>query len=94
MVLQGEHAIDREHIRFMTMFDYQPKCRWCAWDAPLDDGVHTGNDAIRDEAEALRNRVDRREPDHGPRPGARPGAGLGNVSSDRMGSIPMSMGTL
>ena len=53
MVLQGEHAIDREHIRFMTMFDYQPKCGWCAWDAPLDDGVHTGNDAIRDEAEAL-----------------------------------------
>src|SRR5437870_3397478 len=53
MVLEGERALDREHIRFMTMFDYEPKCAWCAWDKPLDDGVHTGNDAIRDEAEAL-----------------------------------------
>jgi hypothetical protein len=53
MVLEVERAVDRDHIRFMTMFDYEPKCAWCAWDAPLDDGVRTGNDAVRDEADAL-----------------------------------------
>ena len=53
MVLEAQGAIDREHLRFMTMFDYAPKAPWSAWDALLDDGLHTGNDAIRDEAAAL-----------------------------------------
>ena len=53
MVIQAEGTVDREHIRLMTMFDYNPTVPWSAWDAPLDDGVHTGNDAIRDEAAAL-----------------------------------------
>ena len=53
MVEETDDAIGRDHIVLMTMFDYAPKCKWCEWDAPLDDGVHTGNDAIRDEAAAL-----------------------------------------
>ncbi len=53
MVFEAEGAVDREHIRFMTMFDYAPKAPWSTWDGPLDDGVHTGNDAVRDEAAAL-----------------------------------------
>ena len=57
MVLEAQGTIDREHIRFMTMFDYQPTVPWSAWDAPLDDGVRSGNDAIRDEAAALGVRV-------------------------------------
>ncbi len=57
MVLEAQGTIGRDHIRFMTMFDYQPKVPWSAWDAPLDDGAHTGNDAIRDEAAALGVRV-------------------------------------
>jgi hypothetical protein len=56
MVLEAQGTVDREHIRFMTMFDYKVP-RWCAWDAPLDDAMHTGNDAIRDEAAALGVRV-------------------------------------
>ena len=56
MVLEAQSTVDREHIRFMTMFDYKP-ARWCAWDAPLDGEGHSGNDAIRDEAAALGVRV-------------------------------------
>lgn len=57
MVLEAQGTIDRERIRFMTMFDYDPTVPWAAWDAPLDDGVRSGNDAIRDEAAALGVRV-------------------------------------
>ncbi|MEO6244455.1 MAG: hypothetical protein ABIQ12_03385 [Opitutaceae bacterium] len=57
MVLEAQGATDRDRVRFMTMFDYEPRIPWCRWDAPLDDGVHTGNDAIRDEAAALGVRV-------------------------------------
>jgi len=53
MVRAAEPTIGRDHIVFMTMFDYNPKCPECAWDAPLDDGRHSGNDAIRDEAREL-----------------------------------------
>jgi len=56
MALAAEKAIGRDHIVFMTMFDYQPtsvNCGRCEWDAPLDDGKKTGNDAIRDEAAEL-----------------------------------------
>jgi hypothetical protein len=53
MVLEADGTIGRDHILLMTMFDYEPKYPWCRWDAPLDDGVHSGNDAIRDEAAAL-----------------------------------------
>src|SRR5258705_5698046 len=53
MILEAQGTVDRQHIRLMTMFDYSPTVPWAAWDAPLDDGVHTGNDAIRDEAAAL-----------------------------------------
>ena len=56
MVKVAEGVIGRDHIVFMTMFDYKPgspNCGMCEWDAPLDDGVRTGNDAIRDEASAL-----------------------------------------
>jgi hypothetical protein len=53
MLLEGQTWIDLDHVRCMTMFDYDPKSPWCRWDAPLDDGVHTGNDAVRDEANAL-----------------------------------------
>lgn len=57
MVREAEPTVGRDHIVFMTMFDYNPKCAECAWDAPLDDGVHSGNDAIRDEARQLGIRV-------------------------------------
>jgi hypothetical protein len=52
MIHEAENTIGRDHILLMTMFDYEPsaRCRWCRWDAPLDDGRHSGNDAIRDEA--------------------------------------------
>ncbi len=57
MVQAAESTVGRDHIVFMTMFDYDPKCAECAWDAVLDDGKHSGNDAIRDEARALGIRV-------------------------------------
>lgn len=57
MVLEADNSIGRDHVLMMTMFDYDPKAPWCAWDAPLDDGVHSGNDSIRDEAAALGVRV-------------------------------------
>lgn len=57
MVHAAENTVGRDHILFMTMFDYQPKCGQCGWDAPLDDGKHSGNDAIRDEARELGIRV-------------------------------------
>ena len=57
MILEAHNTIGRDHVVVMTMFDYDAKYPWCAWDAPLDDGVHTGNDAIRDEAAALGVRV-------------------------------------
>jgi hypothetical protein len=57
MVLEADNSIGRDHVMMMTMFDYDPKAPWCKWDAPMDDGVHTGNDAIRDEASALGVRV-------------------------------------
>ncbi len=50
MILEADGCIGRDHVLLMTMFDYEPKYPWCKWDAPLDDEVHTGNDAIRDEA--------------------------------------------
>ena len=53
MLLEAKTCIGLDQVRCMTMFDYDPKYPWCKWDAPLDDGVHTGNDAIRDEADAL-----------------------------------------
>jgi len=57
-LVQGvEPTIGREHILLMTMFDYNPVCPTCAWDEVLDDGVHTANDAVRDEARALGVRV-------------------------------------
>ena len=57
LVLAAEKTIGRDHIVFMTMFDYKPNCETCDWDEPLDDGVHSGNDAIRDEAKELGIRV-------------------------------------
>jgi hypothetical protein len=53
MFLQAKTCTGLDQIRCMTMFDYDPKYGWCKWDLPLDDGVHTGNDAIRDEANAM-----------------------------------------
>jgi hypothetical protein len=53
LVLEAENCIGREHVRLMTMFDYDPKYPLCKWDEPLDDHQHSGNDAIRDEAAAL-----------------------------------------
>ncbi|MBL9216268.1 MAG: SMP-30/gluconolactonase/LRE family protein [Opitutaceae bacterium] len=47
----------QERVLLMTMFDYQPNHAWSEWDAPLDDGVHSGNDSIRDEAAAQGARV-------------------------------------
>jgi hypothetical protein len=57
MILEADDSVGRDHILLMTMFDYDPKYPHCQWDAPLDDGIHTGNDAIRDEAAALGIRV-------------------------------------
>lgn len=59
MIREASKTVGRERIVLMTMFDYEPsaKCKWCRWDAPLDDGVHTGNDAIREEAKAGRVRL-------------------------------------
>jgi hypothetical protein len=57
MVHAIEDVIDRTHIVFMTMFDYNPVCATCAWDKPFDIAGRTGNDAIRDEAEELGIRV-------------------------------------
>lgn len=53
LLLEAQTCIGLDQVRCMTMFDYDPKSPWCRWDAPLDDGIHTGNDAIRDEAKAL-----------------------------------------
>jgi hypothetical protein len=53
MIRAASGAISRDHFNVMTMFDYGPKCKWCQWDAPLDDGVHTGNDVFRDTAAEL-----------------------------------------
>ncbi len=54
MIGEASRTVGRDRLVLMTMFDYEPsaKCRWCRWDSPLDDGAHTGNDAIRDEAAA------------------------------------------
>lgn len=54
MIQEATKTIGRDHILLTTMFDYEPsaKCRWCRWDAPLDDGRQTGNGAVRDEAMA------------------------------------------
>ena len=57
MVHAIEDVVDRSHIVFMTMFDYDPKSPRCRWDAPLDMAGRTGNDAIRDEAAELGIRV-------------------------------------
>jgi lysophospholipase L1-like esterase len=53
MIRATDSVISRQHFIAMTMFDYQPRCKWCRWDEPLDDGVHTGNDIIRDTAAEL-----------------------------------------
>lgn len=50
MIRTAESATGRGHVTVMTMFDYLPRCKYCRWDEPLDDGVHTGNDVIRDTA--------------------------------------------
>jgi hypothetical protein len=50
MIRTADPIIGRDHFVVMTMFDYQPRCKICRWDEPLDDGVHTGNDIIRDTA--------------------------------------------
>jgi|GEM_PF-4258276 len=52
MALAAEPIIGLDHIVFMTMFDYCERTD-CQWDRLLDDGIHTGNDAFRDEAAAL-----------------------------------------
>jgi hypothetical protein len=57
MVHAVEDVIDRTHIVFMTMFDYNPVCPTCAWDKPLDIAGRTANDAIRDEGAELGIRV-------------------------------------
>jgi hypothetical protein len=57
MVRAIEDVVDRSHIVLMTMFDYDPSCANCKWDAPLDMVGRTGNDAIRDEAAELGIRV-------------------------------------
>lgn len=57
LVLEADLTIGRDKVFFMTMFDYDPTKPWCQWDVPLDDGKHTGNDAVRDEAAALGVRV-------------------------------------
>jgi hypothetical protein len=57
MVHAIEDVIDRTHIVFMTMFDYNPGCENCEWDKPLDIAGRTANDAIRDEASELGIRV-------------------------------------
>jgi hypothetical protein len=57
MVRAVEDVVDRSHILFMTMFDYDPATPTCKWDAPLDMAGRTGNDAIRDEAAELGIRV-------------------------------------
>jgi hypothetical protein len=57
MVHGVEDVIDRSHILFMTMFDYDPLEPRSRWDEPLDMLTKTGNDAIRDEAEELGIRV-------------------------------------
>jgi len=68
LLRQADQCVGRDHVLMMTMFDYDPATPWCRWDAPLDDGVHSGNDAIRDEAAAqgvrviaLRRMMDRAE---------------------------------
>src|SRR4030095_16546430 len=33
MVEETDDSIGRDHVIFMTMFDYSPKCKWCEWDA-------------------------------------------------------------
>jgi len=53
MILAAGSVITREHFVLMTMFDYGPRCKWCRWETPLDDGVHTGNDIFRDTAKEL-----------------------------------------
>jgi hypothetical protein len=53
MLLETKSFTGLEQVRLMTMFDYDPKSKWCQWDIPLDDGIHTGNDAIRDVANEL-----------------------------------------
>ncbi len=57
LVREADLTIGRDHVFFMTMFDYDPIKPWCQWDVPLDDGLHSGNDAVRDEAAALGVRV-------------------------------------
>ncbi len=57
MVRSIQDVVDRSHIVFMTMFDYDPVCATCKWDAKLDMVGRTGNDAIRDEAAELGIRV-------------------------------------
>ena len=57
MLLESENSIGADHVLMMTMFDYDPMAAWCKWNTPLDDGVHSGNDSIRDEAAAHGVRV-------------------------------------
>ena len=57
MVHAVDDVVDRSHILFMTMFDYNPGNPACHWDMPLDMAGRTGNDAIRDEAAELGVRV-------------------------------------
>lgn len=57
LVHEADLTIGRDHVFFMTMFDYDPIKPWCQWDVPLDDGKHSGNDAVRDEASASGVRV-------------------------------------
>ena len=57
MIHAAESATGPGHVLVMTMFDYQPRCKYCRWDEPLDDGVHTGNDVIRDTAAKTGARV-------------------------------------
>ncbi len=57
MIEEADRSIGRQHILLMTMFDYNPRIPWCQWEVPLDDGKHTANDAIRDEAASLGVRV-------------------------------------
>jgi len=57
MIEEADRSLGRNHILLMTMFEYDPRIPWCKWEVPLDDGKHSANDAIRDEASELGVRV-------------------------------------
>jgi hypothetical protein len=51
MLVEVRKTVPKDRIRLMTMFDYTGSGE-SAWDVLLDDGIHTANDCIRDEAKA------------------------------------------